>query len=131
MGKPDEFDPRLKAYLHRGASTPPPAGMDARIIDGAPRRKRGWGLQVVAAAAVLVLAIGLGIVVQRARQSVGVTPSASPIASPNTKPTPNPTPTTSVPLYPLLPPASMHMINASTGWAAGSGTNRILRTADG
>jgi photosystem II stability/assembly factor-like uncharacterized protein len=25
----------------------------------------------------------------------------------------------------------MHMINASTGWAAGSGTDRILRTSDG
>src|SRR6202022_2548349 len=162
MGKPDEFDPRLKAYLHRGASTPPPAGMDARIIGAAPRRKTGWGLQVVAAgappppagmdariigaaprrktgwvlqvvaaAAVLVLAIGLGIVIQRARQSVGVTPTATPFASPITKPTPYPTPTTSGAAYPLLPPASMHMINKDTGWAAGSGTNRILRTMDG
>ena len=131
MGKPDEFDPRLKAYLHRGASTPPPVGMDARIIGGAPRRKTGWALQVVAAAAVLVLAIGLGIVVQRARQSVGVTPTATPFASPITKPTPYPTPTTSGAAYPLLPPASMHMINKDTGWAAGSGTNRILRTMDG
>lgn len=130
MGKPDEFDPRLRAYLHRGASTPPPAGMDTRIV-GAPRRNTGWALQVIAAAAVLVLAIGLGIVVQRARQSVGVTPTATPFASPITKPTPYPTPTTSGPLYPLLPPASMHMINASTGWAAGSGTDRILRTTDG
>ena len=131
MGKPDEFDPRLKAYLHRGASTPPPAGMDARIIGGAPRRKTGWALQVVAATAILVLAIGLGIVVQRARQSVGVTPTATPFASPITKPTPYPTPTTSGAPYPLLPPVSLRMINASTGWAAGSGTDRILRTVDG
>ena len=100
MGKPDEFDPRLEAYLHRGASTPPPAGMDARIIGAAPRRKTGWVLQVVAAAAVLVLAIGLGIVIQRARQSaVGTplpssvpSPSALPSASPSVKPTPYPTP---------------------------------------
>jgi photosystem II stability/assembly factor-like uncharacterized protein len=131
MGKPDEFDPRLKAYLHRGASTPPPVGMEVRISGGAPRRKTGWALQVIAAAAVLVLAIGLGIVVQRARQSVGVTPTATPFASPNTKPTPYPTPTTSGAPYPLLPPVSLRMINASTGWAAGSGTNRILRTTDG
>ncbi|HKV32006.1 MAG TPA: hypothetical protein VJT14_13430 [Candidatus Dormibacteraeota bacterium] len=131
MGKPDEFDPRLKSYLHRGASTPPPAGMDARIIDSARRRKTGWVLQVVGAAAVLVLAIGLGIVVQRARQSVGVTPTASPVTSPITKPTPYPTPATSSAPYPLLPPVSMRMINATTGWAAGSGTNRILRTTDG
>src|ERR1700737_986828 len=131
MGKPDEFDPRLKAYLHRGASTPPPAGMDARIIGAAPRRKTGWGLQVVAAAGVLVLAIGLGIVIQRARQSVGVTPTASSVPSASTKPTPYPTPTTTATAYPLLPPASIHMINASTGWAAGSGSDRILRTTDG
>jgi photosystem II stability/assembly factor-like uncharacterized protein len=131
MGKPDEFDPRLKAYLHRGASTPPPAGMDARIIGGATRWKTGWALQAIAAAAVLVLAIGLGIVVQRARQSVGVTPTATPFASPITEPTPYPTPTSSGAPYPLLPPVSLRMINASTGWAAGSGTDRILRTVDG
>jgi photosystem II stability/assembly factor-like uncharacterized protein len=131
MGKPDEFDPRLKAYLHRGVSTPPPAGMDARIVGAASRRKTGWVLQVVAAAAVLVLAIGLGIVIQRARQSVGITPSASSVPSPSMKPTPYPTPTTTATAYPLLPPASMHMINTSIGWAAGSGTNRILRTTDG
>ncbi len=131
MNKPDEFDPRLKAYLHRGAGTPPPAGMEARIRVGAPRRKLGWALQVVAAAAILVLAIGLGIVVQRARQSVGVTPTSSPIVSPSTKPTPYPTPTPSGAPYPLLPPVSLHMISASTGWVSGSGTNRILRTADG
>jgi photosystem II stability/assembly factor-like uncharacterized protein len=131
MGKPDEFDPRLKAYLHRGAGTPPPAGMEARIAAGALRRRTGWALQLAAAVALLVLAIGLGIVVQRARQTVGVTPTETPVASPSTKPTPNPTPTATGGPYPLLPPASMHMTSSSTGWAAGSGTNRILRTADG
>ena len=130
MSKPDEFDPRLKAYLHRGASTPPPAGMEARIIGGARRHKTGWVLQVVAAATLLVLAIGLGIAVQRARQSVGVTPT-TPLASPSAKATPYPTPTTSGAPYPLTGSSSMHMINATTGWAAGSGTDRILRTQDG
>src|SRR4029077_277049 len=94
-------------------------------------RKTGWALQVIAAAAVLVLAIGLGIVIQRARQSVGVVPTPSPGTSPITKPTPYPTPATSGAPYPLLPPVNMAMINATTGWAAGSGTNRILRTTDG
>ena len=128
MGKPDDFDPRLKSYLHRGASTPRPAGFEARLIAGTRRPRSGWMLQVAAAAAVLVLAVGLGIAVQRARQSGGVTPTATPFASPNVNPTPTPTPSWP---YPLLPPVSLRMINASTGWAAGSGTNRILRTADG
>jgi photosystem II stability/assembly factor-like uncharacterized protein len=135
MGKPDEFDPRLNAYLHRGASTPTPDGLEARIIDGARRPRSGWVLQLTAAAALLVLAIGLGIAVQRARQSAGVKPSPSPTASlsvsPTVKPTPDPTPTTSGAPYPLLGSVSMHMVNASTGWAAGSGTDRILRTTDG
>src|SRR5437773_8215593 len=127
MAKPEEFDPRLKAYLDRGASTPPPAGFEARLIAGTRRPRSGLVLQVAAAPALLGLAIGLGIAVQRARQSTSVSPSASPI----TKPTPYPTPSASGGPYPLLPPGSMHMINASTGWAAGSGTDRILRTVDG
>ena len=133
MGNRDDFDPRLKAYLHRGASAPVPTGLEARIVGGGPRRKFSWAFQVAAAAAVLVLAIGVGIFFQRARQSVGVGPypTASPNASPLVKPTPYPTPTSTGAAYPLLPPSSMHMINSSTGWAAGSGTDRILRTTDG
>ena len=130
MSKRDEFDPRLKAYLHRGAGTPPPAGMDARILVGTRRQKSGWVLQVAAAAAVLLLAIGLGIIFQRARQSSADHP-VPPVATPSTKPTPYPTPTSTSAPYPLLPPASIRMINATTGWASASGTDRILRTADG
>ena len=135
MSKPDGFDRRLKAYLDRGASTPAPAGMDGRIVGGVPRRRTGWLVQVAAAAAVLVLAIGLGIAVRQARQTVGVGPTPTPVTTPSVKPTlsptVSPTPATSSKAYPLLPPASMHMINRNIGWAAGSGTNRILRTADG
>ncbi len=131
MGKPEEFDPRLKAYLHRGASTPPPADLEARLIAATRRPRSGWVLQVAAAAALLVLAIGLGIVVQQARQSGVGRPLPSASASSITKPTPYPTPTSTGAAYPLLPPSSMQMINASRGWAAGSGTDRILRTMDG
>jgi photosystem II stability/assembly factor-like uncharacterized protein len=88
-------------------------------------------MQVAAATALLVLAIGLGIALQRARQSSEGPPKPSPSASSITKPTPYPTPSSTGAPYPLLPPASMRMINASTGWAAGSGTDRILRTSDG
>src|SRR5689334_4555208 len=101
MNKPDELDPRLKAYLHRGASTPPPAGMEVRIVARAPRRRAGWAFQLAATAALLVLAIGLGIVVQHARQSAGGGPSPSPLVSPSTKPTPSPTPSAQG-AYPLL-----------------------------
>jgi len=130
MSKRDEFDPRLKAYLNRGASMPPPAGMKERIIAGADRRRTNWLLQVGAAAAILVLAIGLGIAVRQARQTVGVGPTPTPVATPG-KPTPSPTPTASGGPHPLLPPDSMHAINATTAWAAGSGTNQIIRTTDG
>ena len=130
MSKRDEFDPRLKAYLNRGACMPPPAGMKERIIAGADRRRTNWLMQVGAAAAILVLAIGLGIAVRQARQTVGVGPTPTPVETPG-KPTPSPTPTASVGPHPLLPPDSMHAINATTAWAAGSGTNQIIRTTDG
>lgn len=130
MNKRDDFDSRLKAYLHRGATKPAPASMEARILGHAPQRKVGWAFQLAATAALLVLAIGLGIVVQRARQSAGGGPSPAPLVSPSTKATPYPTPTAQG-SYPLLAPASMRMINKDIGWAAGSSTNRILRTTDG
>src|SRR5258708_39550333 len=69
--------------------------------------------------------------VQRDRQWVGLRPMGSPVAWPRINPAPYPTPTTSGAAYPLLPPASMRMFNRNTGWAAGSGTNKILRTSDG
>jgi photosystem II stability/assembly factor-like uncharacterized protein len=129
MGNKDEFDPRLKAYLHRGASKPPSDDLEARLIAATRRPRSSWVLQVAAAAALLVLAIGLGIAVQRARQSTGVTPTPPPF--PSFKPTPYPTHAPSGASYPLLPPASIQMIDRNTGWASSSGTRHILRTTDG
>ena len=131
MPEQRNLDERLRAFLARAAATPPPAGMNARITGSGPRRN-ALAFQVMTAAAILVLAVGLGIVLQRARQSnsvlpAGISPTAAPLVSPSGKPTP----TTSARPYSLLPPDSMHMISATVGWAAGSGTNRILRTTDG
>src|SRR5207247_8549162 len=95
--------------------------------DGWHRLRACWWFRFWVTAGLVGAAIDLGIADQRARKSTSVSPSASPI----TKPTPYPTPSASGGPYPLLPPGSMHMINASTGWAAGSGTDRILRTVDG
>jgi len=135
MPEQQDFDARLKAYLARAAATRPPLGMNARIIGGAPRRSV-WALQVIAAAAVLVLAIGLGIILQRARQSNSIVPAvglptATALASPSGKPTASPTLTVSGTPNPLRPPDSMHAINTTTAWAAGSGANQIIRTTDG
>jgi photosystem II stability/assembly factor-like uncharacterized protein len=133
MPEQRNLDERLRAFLARAAATPPPAGMHARIIGSGPRRN-ALAFQLLTAAAILVLAIGLGIVLQRARQTnavlpAGVSPTATPLASPSSKPTLSPTPTSSG--RSQLPPDSMHMISATTGWAAGSGTDQILRSTDG
>jgi photosystem II stability/assembly factor-like uncharacterized protein len=136
MPEQQDLDARLRAYLARAAATHPPRGIDAHTI-AAARGRNQWILQLAAAAAVLVLAVGLGIILQRARQSnsvvPAVTPTATPLASASAKPTFSPTaaPPPGSKLYPLMVPASMHMISPTTGWAAGSATNRILRTADG
>jgi photosystem II stability/assembly factor-like uncharacterized protein len=134
MSKRDDFDARLRAYLAAGAKKSPEPDLEERIRARAFGRRFGWTGQILAAAAVLILAIGLGIVARQARL-VGVTgsPSPTPVTTPSGKPraTPTPTPQVNLSPYPLLPPSSIQMINATTGWAAGSTTDRILRTSDG
>ena len=136
MNKHQDLESRLRSYLSAGARQQPPSGMEDRIATSVFRRGHGLALQLLAAAAVLVVAIGLGIGLNKARQLAGgVTPTASPLASATAgvkpSPTVGPTPSLSPGLYPLMVPASMHMTSASVGWAAGSTTDRILRTTDG
>ena len=143
MNNREDLESRLRAYLSAGARQPAPSGMDDRIASRVFRRGHGWAFQVLAAVAVVVLAIGLGMAFRNARLVNGLgaksTPTASPVVTPSAsavpsgKPSqsPEPTPTSGSSPYPLLVPASMRMVDPNTGWAAGSTTDRILRTVDG
>lgn len=135
MSKREDFESRLRAYLTEAKKSPSP-DLEERIRARAFGQRFGWAAQLLAAAAVLVLALGLGFAARQARL-LGVAGSATPrpVVTPSASVTPSIKPTASPEAsaspYPLLPPASMHMVSSNTGWAAGSGTNRILRTSDG
>lgn len=145
MNKHQDLESRLRSYLAAGARRQPPSGMEDRIASNVFRPGHGWGFQLLAAAAVVAVAIGLGIGLNKARQLSGLivraTPSPSAVASPSASPSPSgkptarPTPEASVTpfpgAYPLTPPTNFNMVSASTGWASGSTTDRILRTTDG
>src|SRR5438132_5760067 len=133
MNNRPDLDSRLRAYRSSGARTQPPSGMEERIARRVVGRRYSWTFQLMAAAAVLVVAIGLGIGSSKVRQwaaAVKPSPSASAIVSPSASASPSVTPSPGV-TYPLLPQSTIKMINASAGWAAGSTTDRILRTTDG
>ena len=140
MNNRPDLESRLRAYLTSGARTQAPSGMEGRIAARVLGRRYSWAFQLMAAAAVLVLAIGLGVGVTKLRQSnaaLKVSPRPTPIVtatasvSPPATPPASPTPEPSVGPYPLMAPTTFTMVSMSTGWAAGSGTNRILRTSDG
>jgi photosystem II stability/assembly factor-like uncharacterized protein len=142
MKSPEDFESRLRAYLSDGAQTKAPAGIDSRIEQRLFGPRRGWSMQLIAAAAIVAMAIGLGVGLRTVREwnhgLAGGAPTASPAISPSVVPsgkppappeTPTPQPNRGV--YPLMAPASIRMVSATIGWAAGSTTDRILRTADG
>ena len=140
MNNRPDLESRLRAYLSSGARTQAPSGMEGRIAARVLGRRYSWAFQLLAAAAVLVLAIGLGVGVSKLRQSnaaLKVSPRPTPIVtptasvSPTATPSASPTPEPSVGPYPLMAPTTFTMVSVSTGWAAGSGTDRILRTSDG
>jgi photosystem II stability/assembly factor-like uncharacterized protein len=136
MSKRDDFESRLRSYLAAGAKKSPKPDLEERIRARAFGRRFGWTTQVLAAAAILILAIGLGIVARQARL-VGVTgsPSPTPLMSPSGSVTPSVKPSESPQVsgspYPLLSPVIFQMVDAKSGWVAGEDTNRILRTTDG
>ena len=140
MNNRPDLESRLRAYLSSGARTQAPSGMEGRIAARVLGRRYSWAFQLMAAAAVLVLAIGLGVGVSKLRQSnaaLKVSPRPTPIVTPTASVSPpatppaSPTPEPSVGPYPLMAPTTFTMVSVSTGWAAGSGTDRILRTSDG
>ena len=140
MNGSKDFDSRLRIYLSEGARAKAPSGLESRIERRLFQRRRYVSTQILGAAAIVLLAIALGLGVRILRQAqqglAGGGPHASPVTSPSA-PAPSgkaslpssPTPNAAGP-YPLLPPASMHMVSLTTGWAAGSATDRILRTTD-
>ena len=141
MTGPKDFDSRLRTYLSEGARAKAPSGMESRVERRLLGPRRDVSRQILGAAAIVVLAIGLAIggrALRQAQQGLAA-PTASPLISPSAsapapsgKPSPqaSPTPNAAEP-YPLIAPASMHMVSATTGWAAGAATDRILRTSDG
>ncbi len=145
MNDRKDLETRLRAYLARGAERPAPAGLQERVLTAVSPARGRWIPQVLAAAAVVLLAIGMGLAFQnlRSQKNAGVhlspsatpqpsaTASATPTEAPKPSPSPSPTPQPTPSGYPLLPPASIRIINATTGWAAGTTTDRILRTTDG
>lgn len=145
MSDPKDLETRLRAYLTRGAEHPAPRGLDERLLTTASPARSRWAPQLFAAAAVVLLAIGVGLAFEnlRSQKNAGVhlsptptpqpsvTASATPTETPKPSPTPSQTPQPTPSGYPLLTPASMRMIDARTGWAAGTTTDRILRTTDG
>ena len=109
--------------------------------DVGARPRASLALQVLAAATLIVLAVGLAVVLRSARLGNAILPAGptpTPLATPSASAAPVEKPSaTASPVvgsgapYPLLPPSTLRMIDAGTGWAAGTGTDRILRTHDG
>src|SRR2546430_16097327 len=96
MNNRPDLESRLRAYLSSGARTQAPSGMEGRIAARVLGRRYSWAFQLLVAAAVLVLAIGLGDGVSKLRQSNAALKGSPP-------PTPIATPTCSV--SPTAPPA--------------------------
>ncbi len=108
------IEQRLRLYLAERAAEPAPIGMEQRIIRQTLEGGRGlsagqpWQMQLITAAAVIVLAVGVAIAVLHARSQAPVRPHPSP---------------SSVPFY----PGQLHMVTPTIGWAG----QIYYRTTDG
>lgn len=135
MPDQEDLETRLRSYLARGAARPAPSDLEQRILAERPVSRTRWVPQVLAAAALLLFAIGLGIALRNARSQPAVLPVVSPSVKPSLSATasPNATPTPG-----FLALSSIHMTTATTGWATGDTDNRVngpnsgvFRTTDG
>lgn len=86
------LDGRLRRYLQERASEPMPIGMEHRIIrraqDGSRRApRRSWLWQATGAAAIVVLALGIGLSILYARDQASPARHSPPVT---TTPTPAP-----------------------------------------
>ncbi|MEA2647543.1 MAG: hypothetical protein QOE92_2626 [Chloroflexota bacterium] len=143
-----DFDDRLRGYLDRGASTPPPAGLQGRILDR-PRR-RGWLASLpqapvfaasviggVAVLAVVALAVNnYGLLAERNTiPAGGRTPTPGSVATPTTSPAP---PQNLLSVSPLI--GRLKMLSTQVGWAEADSkpdrgdpttSRELYRTTDG
>lgn len=144
MSDPKDLETRLRAYLMRGAEHPAPTGLDERLLTTASPARSRWAPQLLAAAAVVLLAIGVGLAFQnlRSQKNAGVhlspTATPQPSVSPSATLTPTLTPTPSPSISGPLSLSSIRMTSATTGWATGDTTNvlygptsAVYRTEDG
>ena len=108
------IEQRLRIYLAERVAEPAPIGIEQRIIRQTLEGGRGlsagqpWPMQLITAAAVIVVAVGLAIAILHARSNAPVGPRPSP---------------SSVPFYPGM----LHMVTPTIGWAG----QIYYRTTDG
>ena len=122
-----DVDQRLRAHLARVVGTPAPMGWEDRVsrrmvAAGRPHRQV-WVTQVVAAAAVIAVAVGVFFGLRETRQTRPITPYPLNGATPTPSPTASATPA-AAPFFDRI-----RMFTPQTGWALTD--QGVLRTTDG
>jgi len=131
MSDEKDLEARLRGYLARGAGQPAHEDLKTRVLATAYGGRGRWVPQVLAAAAVVLLAVGVGFAFQklRAQRAVGpigggvVSPSAT--TQPSASSTPTPTPSASASATGALGLSSIRMTSATAGWATGDRDNGV------
>jgi len=146
MSDEKELEARLRGYLARGAARPAPSELEARLLKQIPAAPGRWLPQLLAAAAVVLLVVGVGFAFQNLRAQRTVRPAGGGVVSPGITPTPSATvgstpavgPTASSGAGGTLGLSSIHMVSANVGWATGDTDNHVngpnagvFRTVDG
>jgi photosystem II stability/assembly factor-like uncharacterized protein len=117
-------DERLQAHYAKDNDPMPSDGLEQRIIhhvlEGAPARRTAIAAQILAVAALMALAIGVGIARQQSHER-------TPVNTVSPSPAPSVTPTAASGLTPQF--QSIHMVSEQSGWATSD--RGVLRTTDG